>query len=216
MGLYSLDEPYRLSLWYEHNGAYDLNAGTDASLDITREIIESDNYIFQGYTFPSNIVLQPQQTFSGVLNLQPFSYLLSVTGSSGNDNQFTIRIYDKGAQTDLYFSQFAWFPVVLSNMTDNFNNGAVIKAGDLDMPFGPYFFRSPLIVLPPGQLQVQVTNVAQPYGTIPPASLLNNIQILIGAAVPKTTVSLNRRTVTTPIDQTGVRTLQNVASMVLD
>lgn len=211
MGLYSLDETYGLHTWYEHNGAYDLNAGTDSLLDVTREILESDNYIFQGRTFPKgkDILVGSQMTFSGVLNLQPFSYLVSLTGWSGNDDQFTLRIYDKGAQTDLYFGQFAWFPVVVSNMTDNANNGDFIVAGDEDKPFGPYFFRSPMIILPPGQLQIQVTNLSTPG-----SPGLELVQLLFGVAVPKNTVTLHRRSVMTSTDQTGTQTLQDLATII--
>jgi hypothetical protein len=205
MGLYSIHEPYGLSTWYENNGAYDLNTGTDLLLDLPRHILESDAYIFQGVSFPkgNDIFVEPQQSYSGVINLIPFSYIVGLTGWSGNKNAFTLRIYDRGAQTDLYFRQFAWYPTVLSNMTGSPNMGKTITQNDQNQPFGPYFFRAPLIVLPPGILQIQLTNIAKPdfaSGGI--------VQLLFSVAVPKNTVSLNNRRMTTPQDPSGIQSLQ--------
>lgn len=214
MGIYNLQDPYGLSTWYGSNGAYDLNAGTDLLMDLPRHILESDAYIFQGIAFPKDkdIILDAGQTFSGSLNLTPYSYLVSLTGWSGNGNQFTLRIYDKNAQTDLYFPQFAWFPTVLSNMTGGFEMGKPHFQNDKNKPFGPFFFRDPLIVLPPGVLQVQVTNVA-PAGLPPPAPVYPGlVQVLFGMAVPKSTVSLNNRKVTSGTDQSGLPTLLGMAS----
>jgi hypothetical protein len=205
MGLYSLQDPYGLSTWYDYNGAYDLWTGTDLLLDLTRHIIESDAYMFQAVAFPKgqDIFLQPGQSFSGSLNLTPYSYIVSMTGWSGNGNQFTLRIYDKGAQSDLYFRQFAWFPTVISNMTGTLNNGEVLLISTKDKPFGPYFFRDPLIVLPPGVLQVQVTNAS----TQPLVAGLGIIQMVLGVAVPRNTLTLQNRKVTTASDQTGLSSL---------
>src|SRR5215469_11140848 len=199
MGLYALENKYDLSTWYENNGAYDTWTGPDLMLDLTREILASDAYFFQGIAFPKgrDISLLPGQTFSGTLNLIPYSYIVSLTGFTGNGNQFTFRIYDKGAQTDVYQRQFAWFPTVISNMVGSFNNGAAIIANDRDKPFGPYFFRDPLIVLPPGVLQIQITNVAAPNTIFTETPAENTVQMFFGVAVPKTTVSLQNRKVLT-------------------
>jgi hypothetical protein len=215
MGLYGLDEGYSLSTWYERVGGYDLNAGTDTLLDLTRNILESDRYMFQGVCFPKgqDIFIMPGQTFSGSINLVPNSYILNVTGWSGNGNQFTLRIYDKGAQTDLYYGQFAWYPTVVSNMTGTFNAGVDILIGDKDKPFGPYFFQSPLIIMPPGTLQIQVTNVSTPQQP-PPFGGLGIIQMMLGIAVPKTTTTLDNRAVQHSKDPTGVTSLQVAPAIV--
>ena len=212
MGLYNLQDSYSLSSWYENNGAYDLNAGTDMLLDLPRHILESDAYIYQGVAFPKaqDIVIGPQQSFSGSLNLTPFSYLVSLTGWSGNGNQFTVRIFDKNAQTDLYYGQFGWLPTVISNMIgpNQGNMGQFIFQGDQNKPFGPFFFRDPLIILPPGILQVQVTNVSLNQYFLQQGLL----QMLFGIAVPKSTVSLNNRKVNTDTDQSGLPTLLNLVN----
>lgn len=204
MSVYNLQDPYSLSSWYENQGAYDVNVGTDLLLDQTRQILESDAYLFQGVSFPKgrDIFLDPGQSFSGSLNLTAYSYIVSLTGFSGNGNQFTLRIYDKGAQADLYYGQFAWFPTVISNMEGGFNMGVPLPIRTADQPFGPYFFRDPLIVLPPGVLQIQITNVSTD-----PSFGQGVMQMLFGVAVPKSTVSMQSRKVTTPTDQSGLASL---------
>ena len=211
MGLYALDRPYSLATWYEQNGAYDLWSGTDLLLDLTRYILDSDAYIFRGVGFPKgeDVNIAEGQTFSGTLNLIPYSYVLSVTGWSANDNQFTVRIYDKGAQTDVYARQFGWFPSVISNMTGQSNNGEVILNNDIDNPFGPYFFRDPLIILPPGVLQIQITNVA----TSPSLQRLGICQMFFNVAVPKNTVAMSNRALVTATDPTGTQTLQGAINL---
>lgn len=209
MGIYPLEPNYTLSNWYDYQGAYDLWAGTDLMLDLTRQIIESDNYIFQGVAFPtgSDIFIPANSSFSGSINLIPYSYIISLTGWSANANQFTLRIYDKGAQTDVYAKQFAWYPTVISNMTGQPLEGVNLLQNDRDKPFGPYFFRDPLVVLPPGALQIQLTNVATgPLLTDEP--LLSQVQMFFNVAVPKNTVSMQMQNLQTVNDPTGTRTIQ--------
>jgi len=214
MGIYNMQDAYGLSTWYENNGMFDLNVGTDLQLDLTRHILESDAYFFQGVSFPkaNDTIIPPQQSFSGTVNLIPYSYIVGLTGWSGNLNRFTLRIYDRGAQTDLFFRQFAWYPTVVSNMTGTPNMGQVISQNDQNKPFGPYFLRSPLVVLPPGILQVQLTNVATPDFTTGGIA-----QLLFMVAVPRSTVSLNNRRITTTAqDPTGLQTLVSSVVNVLE
>lgn len=203
MGLYAIDETYSLATWYENSGAFDLNTGTDLLLDLTREILNSDNYVCQLVAFPKaqDIVFANQQSFSGSLNLVPYSFVVGLCGFNDAANQFTLRIYDKGAQTDLYYGQFAWFPSVIGIGQDQVSTNPTSILSDKDKPFGPYFFRAPWIILPPGVLQIQITNVS-PNSVGPVDS-----QLLFMTAVPKTTVTLANRRVVTGRDQTGLETL---------
>jgi hypothetical protein len=215
MGLYALDDNYSLSTWYENNGAYDLNTGTDLLLDQIRHILESDNYTFQAVAFPKgkDIVVNFQQTFSGSLNLVPNSYIFGLNGYNEAEGQFALRIYDKGAQTDLYYGQFALYPTVLgTNQGQFYASGQFITEQTPDIPFGPYFFRAPWIVLPPGILQIQITNVSAPNtpGELP----IQHVQLLFLIAVPKTTQTLNTRRVITGSDQTGLGLLNDLESLI--
>jgi hypothetical protein len=213
MGLYALDEHYDVSTWYDYNGASDLNAGTDLALDLSRHIINSDAYVCQLVAFPkgTDIEVDFQQSFTGSLNLIPYSYVIGLNGFSRDGGQYTLRIYDKGAQTDLYFRQFAWYPTVLGVMQLQFTEaGNFIRQQDRDIPFGPYFFRDPLIVLPPGVLEVQITN-----GEITPStgSFPQMVQLLFMIAVPKSTVALSTRKIVTPSDPSGIQSLGALANI---
>lgn len=212
MGLYALDSNYSLATWYDNNGAYDLNTGTDLLLDQVREILLSDNYTFQGIGFPKggDVQFDFHNTFDGSLNLVPYSYIFGLNGYNEAAGQFTLRIYDKGAQTDLYYGQFAWYPTVIGIMQNQFSEGAQILQADQDKPFGPYFFRAPWIVVPPGILQIQITNVGQIVTPQP----IQRAQLLFLVAVPKTTQTLNTRRVITGNDQTGLQSLTTLPSLV--
>lgn len=206
MGLYPIEPTYSVSTWYDYQGMADLWTGTDLQLDLTRHIINSDAYFFQGIAFPkgsTDVLVPPGSTFTGTINLVPYSYVISVTAFVANGNQFTIRIYDKGALTDVYAKQFAWSPTVVSNMTGSFNEGQVIFQGDQNKPFGPYFFRSPLIVLPPGVLQISLTNV----GIAPILQNIQFIQLFFNIAVPKNTSSMQNQAIETNQDPTGTQSL---------
>ena len=213
MSLYALDEHYGIETWYDYNGAYDLWAGTDLLLDQVRQIIASDNYVCQYVAFPkgTDVEIDFQRTFSGSLNLIPYSYIFGLTGYSQNNNKYTLRIYDKGAQTDLYYGQFAWFPTVLGTMGRGFYaSGQFINQQILNVPFGPYFFRDPLIVLPPGNLQIQVTNAAE---TFDPQVPQQRIQMLFLIAAPKNTTTLNTRKVQTASDPSGIQSIGALANL---
>ena len=215
MGLYAVDDSYSLATWYENNGFFDLNTGTDLQLDLTRQILASDNYICQLVAFPKGPdVLVPLGTsFSGSLNLIPYTYVIGLIGF--DTGQFTVRIYDKGAQTDLYYGQFAWFPTVTGvgqNTVSQQGQSVLPGNSGFDQPFGAYFFRAPWIVLPPGVLQIQITNVSQAPNPFFPQEL----QMLFLLAVPKNTVTLNNRRVVTSTDQSGLQSLGALATQLLE
>lgn len=214
MGLYALDENYSVATWYDYQGAFDLNAGTDLLLEQVRHILESDAYVFQGVAWPKGIDTQVgfQQTLSGSVNLIPYSYVFGVNGFSWNFGQYTLRVYDKGGQTDLYYRQMAWYPTVIGTMQNQFAAAGegVLSLQSQDVPFGPYFFRSPLIVLPPGILQVQVTNSQLDPNYPTP---FQNVQLLFLVATPKNTTSMNNRKITHSSDPSGLQSLDAVATL---
>ena len=214
MGLYALHEEYGLETWYDYQGAFDLWTGTDLLLDNARQILASDSYVFQGVAFPKgqDVEIDFQQSFSGSINLIPYSYVLGLNGFSLNQNQYTLRIYDKGAQTDLYYGQFAWYPTVLGTMQEQFSAvGDSIVLGTQDVPFGPYWFRSPLIILPPGDLQIQLSNATPNFP--PPGLPAQNVQLMFLVAAPKTTTTISTRKVQTATDQTGLSSIGAIATL---
>jgi hypothetical protein len=208
MSLYTVDEGYTLSSWYDHVGAFDQSAGTDLMLNLTRQIIDSDAYMWQGIAFPvgTDVNIGSLQTFSGTIVVPPFSYVVQMSGFSGVP--FAVRIYDKGAQTDIFYRQFAFHKTVVSNMQLD----QVDPTGQFflpDQPFAPYMLKDPLIILPPGILQVQITNMDNT-----PSNPVVPIQLLLGIAMPKNTISLNNRRMQYPTDPTGTQTLQALSSLI--
>lgn len=214
MGLYALDEQYTVATWYDYQGANDLWVGTDLMLDLSRHIINSDAYVFQGIAFPKGTDTQFgfQGTFSGSLNLIPYSYIVGLNGYTVDQIPFNVRLYDKGAQTDLYYGQFGWYPTICGSMqygSEDQTGGDVLTTPD--RPFGTYFFRDPLIVLPPGTLQIQITN-ASPVDFPSTAAFQQQTQLLFLVAAPKNTQTLSTQRVQTASDQTGVQSLGALAS----
>lgn len=210
MGSYLISDNYSLATWYENTGAFDLNTGTDLLLDLTRDILASDNYVCQLVAFPKGqdvVFTASGQSFSGSLNLVPYSYIVGLMGYNNARDQFNIRIYDKGAQTDLYYGQFALFPTVAGIGQDELiGPDQYFTASSRDIPFGPYFFRAPWIIVPPGILQIQVTNSVNAIELVGGTSPFF-LQMLFLVAVPKTSETLNNRRVISSTDQSGLQSL---------
>lgn len=159
--------------------AYNLNAGVDTMLDLAREILTVDNYYFLGVAFPTgtDILIPANGTFVGNVSVEPLSYVTMITGFSDQPSGFKLRIYDKGAKADIIDRQFISSRNIASQM-----EGVFPGVTPADTPFGPYMLISPFIVLNPGSLQIEITNLSL---------LAANIQILLGCAIPVTDRSIN-------------------------
>lgn len=170
---------------------YDANAGVDTLLDVTRDIWDSENYYFLGVPFPTgpDIFFNApgtgfvNQTFSGDIQVPPFSILTKITYFSqqpetdGGQNPagnrpFKIRIYDSGAKNDMIHKQFTLVPNVASAMRGT-RTGVILPRND---EFGPYYLLELMTIMPPGSLHVEITDLS---------GVANNIiQVLFAFAVP--------------------------------
>ncbi len=165
---YTPDLNYDRNTFTDNLPAYTSTEGLAEMLDQARNIIESEKYFFQAMPFPSGNLCYVDGfgTVSGNITVPPLSYLIAISGDSfytegSNKNLrnlegFTIRIYDKGAKLDT---------VVNSLYMENFPNLGVmanIKAPNkqTNNPIGPMLPQSPMIVLIPGSLQVELTNLS--------------------------------------------------------
>src|SRR4051812_13968037 len=77
--------PYTLGRWLDTLGAYNNSPGRDMDLDLSREIVESNNYFYQGIPYP--VIPEGQlysvvayETVTGSISVPPYSYLVSLTG----------------------------------------------------------------------------------------------------------------------------------------
>ena len=172
--------------------AYNLNAGVDSMLDLARMVIDADSYYYNGVAFPTgatlgNMLVGPGATYAANVAIEPYSYLVNISGLSVfaegpaafTPGMFKLRIYEKGSKSDIFNGQFA----LSSNVASGMEYGAFFPAPTpQDVPFGVFWLQSPLVILPPGSLQIEITNLE---------AVACYIQILMAMATPVTDRSLN-------------------------
>lgn len=172
--------------WLNSLPLYNLSQCSDEMLDLLREIQTSGDYYFQGKPFP---ILNPGDlgigaglNISGSISIPPYSYLTMLTAFSNTNGGFKIRIYDKGAKVDLFDKLWAWDRIIASNQA-TLNDPAI---GTIP----PHLLMGPLVVLPPGLLQIEIANM----------DLVNTnlVQVMFYFAVPKTSHSTGTAVVNDP------------------
>jgi len=150
---------------------YDMGFGPSSLLDISREIWDADNYYAMVVPFPTgNDCFLNQagsgfvfQTFGGDITIPPFSWLTKIShfhntlengNFTGTQGPFKLRVYDKGGKVDMIHRQFAWMSNVSSDMIPP---GGI---GTINDPFGPYYLMEPKVLMPPGTLHVEITDMS--------------------------------------------------------
>lgn len=162
---------------------YDLSEGLDTYLDLAREIILSDNYFYQGKPFPvipqgQLFTLEPYETFSGTIVAPAYSFIVSMTHYTNQSEGFRLSVYDKGAKTDLFYNKFAKDITGSAQMGPNVDpHPATVSTEALEafQAQGPRFIEGPMVILPPGTLQIELTNLSPNQ---------NLAQVLFNFAVP--------------------------------
>jgi hypothetical protein len=191
---YTPNIPYGINDYLNNLGAYTLNEGVDQLLDMAREIEESQGYYWQGVVFPSALdsLFTPLSTFSGVITIPAQAFLVSISahsivpGSGSGEGAiasaadpfgFKFRIYDKGGKIDSFInSTFLRKVGAIGNMDVDPLTGT-------PPTIGPTFLQSPMVVLDPGALQMDVTSLNPNNNTV--------IQILMSMAIPVNRSSAN-------------------------
>lgn len=156
--------------------AYDLNDGTSSMLDLARQVIDSEEYFFQGYCWPQSGDSQVASlaNFEGQISIPWGSYIMSISAfTDQTDAGFDFQIYDQGAKHSLFGRTFG----------HNFNVGNFGFAQNI--PTGPTWMLEPYIVLKPGQFQMQLTNLSANTA---------NVQVYLSCAVPISRETLNVNT----------------------
>ncbi len=115
------------------------------------------------------------ETKQASIQLQPYTFINSISIYCSHEAGVKFSVFDKGAKTLLFQTEYALDRVISSNLD--------LSLADPTYPFGPYFLTSPFIVLPPGTLQIQMTSLASSDNVI--------AQIMFGCAVPLTKQSIN-------------------------
>lgn len=163
--------------WLNSLPLYNLSEWSDEMLDLLREIQTSGNYYFEAKPFP---VLNPGDTgipaggnISGVISIPPYSYVTIINAFSTTEKGFKFRVYDSGAKVDLIDKLWGWDRLVASNQ-------GILNTPEIgNIP--PHLLMAPMIVLPPGILRVEITNMD--------LTNTNLCQMIFCFAVPKTSSS---------------------------
>lgn len=144
-------------------------------LDMLKMIVRSNNYYWKGYATPTggNVALGALASFEDHVSVEPGSYITMIQGYCSNAAGFKFQIFDEGAKSYMYSR--TW-PIHY-----DVTGSEVATAGVV--PFGPYILQSPMVILDPGLLTVEITNLA---------AMAANIQLLLCLAVPVTRSSLGQ------------------------
>lgn len=165
-----------LSYHLDYLPAFDLTDGLSELLDIARLVIDSENYYMRGYTWPPNgsDTINALENFEGQISIPHGSIILSMTGYSNQTDGFKWELYDNGAKHTLFGRTFG-------RDVDALGQGGGV--GIPDTPVAPNMLTAPMIVMPPGRLTLQLTNLSA-----------NNalIQIYFQVAVPITRETLSQ------------------------
>ncbi len=172
---------YEPTAFLDSLAAYDINGQTVQQLDLARLIEKAYAYQWRQFAFPRNgqETIPGRETFEGSITVDHYSYVVAIAGDAFtnlNTNTrgagFKLQMFDKGAKTFLFERTFA-------------KNGVFaqpLEALIAGQPFGPKVFLAPFIILKPGILNIEITN-------LDPASQF--IQLAFDIAVPVTDVSQN-------------------------
>ena len=188
--------PSYLSNWLDHLGAYNLWPEERWNpIKLMQLLYETDAFYPYMVPFPTNIVgtglstgagnilnFNPGETQTGSIQVPAGSFLVSAgcyANNGSNEGSKTgagakVRIYDKATQSDMFYQQYA-------HGQDVFGGGS--GSNTVDVPFGPHLFASPYIIVAPGVIQWEITNLDPNNGS--------TIQVLLSFAVPKGSVSGN-------------------------
>lgn len=141
--------------------AYNLNEGVDSQLALSRLLYQGSAYIPVLRAFPNtatDLMFTARQTKQTTINVPPGSYLVSITGTAYTDpddfgtidvSRLAFNLYDRGAHVSLVQGAMANAANLAPNLV---NNG-------LNMPIGVYYPLSPLVILHPGQVTIEMTSM---------------------------------------------------------
>lgn len=158
--------------------AYDSNSGVDKLLDIARVIQQCPNdYVWRGLVFPkpADATLLALASYEDQIPVEAGSYIVGINGYSNQSEGFEFQIYDEGARTNLFGKKLGKNGITTAELV-------VPAVGDFNLPCQNWLL-SPLVILNPGQLNLQITNLSVNTAYI---------QVLLSIAVPIIGKSINQ------------------------
>lgn len=158
--------PYDVTAQLNSLPLYDTCEGLDSQLDQARELILSNNYYYQGVPVPvipdgQLWSIDSYATFSGTVTVPAYTFLVALTHYTNQPEGFKIKIYDKGAKTDIFYNGFAKDVTASSPMgVTGPIVGTSSQVKEIQQALAPRWITSPMIVLPPGTLQIEIVNLS--------------------------------------------------------
>jgi hypothetical protein len=164
--------PYDENTFLDNITQYNLSAEGSMRLELMRQIQLTQEYYFMGVPFPGlkDIYIAAGDTFQGNIIVPPMSYLLALMGfafytegpEQGQESAegFQLRIYDKGARMDTSINTQFMFGTTVAGQDEPIGWSGIPGTRELiyTFPYGPQIPDTPMVVLAPGQLQIEVTN----------------------------------------------------------
>lgn len=161
--------PVELTDYLNSSPLYASESG-DIQLELANKVYNSGDYFYQGIAAPigsrADLTLGARDSYEAALTIPEGSYLVSITAYSEQEAGFKFSMFDKGAKTYMIEKQLGYWRTQAGVMIAEASNGNGL---------GPYWLESPLIVMPPGALQIQITNLS---------ANANMLQVMMGFAVP--------------------------------
>jgi hypothetical protein len=187
----NIEAPYDKLQFINNLQAYNSNRGTDEMLDLIREIQQSGNYYFQGYSIPTgnNITIPGNGTVNGTMQVPTGAYVTSISSYCSVDaGGFKIKLWDKGSKASIFYGDYALQRIVSGDElgTSIYSNLPSDAGVNPDIPFGPGYLMSPFIVNDPGVLGWELVNLSA-------VSAL--IQVLLCLAIPINAQSVGQKIV---------------------
>lgn len=161
--------------------AYRQTQGQSRQLDLARKVLVSYNYFPYICGWPEGELDQqtfaPFETKEGSVTINARSILLGMTSFCNVNTGMKVTVTDKGSGLGIGGQPLILDELIFSQMEFDPSLTAEYPA------FGPLFLRDPVVVTPPGQFQVSITNLSPSSNAI--------CQIALMFAVPATNMTLN-------------------------
>jgi len=161
--------------------AYRQTPGQDRQLDLSRKVLASFNYFPYICGWPDGPLAE--QTFAafqakeGSVTINARAILMGITAYCSLTTGMKLTVTDKGSGLSLTGQPLVRAELITSKMD---RSGAITS----EYPaFGPFFLLDPVVVTPPGQFQIAITNLS------PTATAICQIALIF--AVPANDMTLN-------------------------
>jgi hypothetical protein len=162
-----------LEEWLVSQPSYGLNEGSEESIVLLTELEKSNaapSFYFHGEVAPKQYLSSGVAALTSVadeFNLPPGTVIWGVGGWSSQALGFKLQLFEAGTKQYWYQRTYGNMPTV---------TGSLVNGANADVPPQNIFtFSEPYYVTPPGNLVIQITNLA---------NVLAYVQVFLACACP--------------------------------